>query len=71
MNENIGKDNISIIKKKVGNKLNDNNLSTNYNSRAIEPQLNDGCHISGFTSNLNKENEDPNRRVKTDISVIE
>ncbi len=71
MNQNIGNNNISIVKKQLGNKFNENNLSTNYNSRAVESQINDGCQISGFTSNFNKENEDPNRRVKTDISVIE
>lgn len=61
-----------MIQRQSYSKANEKNFSTNYNSRAIEEKLNtDDCQISRFTHNLNKENEDPNRRLHTDISVIE
>ena len=42
--------------RKDNKNLSSKNLSTNYNSRAIDENIGQGCQISKFTSHSNKEN---------------
>ena len=65
VNDKMAINYISITQKQSTNKHSDNNLSTNHYSRSLESHLNEGCQVSRFSSNFNKENEDPNRRVNS------